>query len=91
MPQAGGAAPPRGRDHRRPRTGPGRVQTAWLVAGLASFALLVGGLAPAPRAMVVPTASGTDVLAGQQMLADRGADPKASDTQQLAVDQTAAK
>jgi beta-lactamase regulating signal transducer with metallopeptidase domain/HEAT repeat protein len=78
-------------DSRRRRTGPGRVQTAWVVAALAGFALLVGGLSPAPRATVVPTATGSDALPEQRAVAHDNVDRKASETQTLAFAETKAK
>ena len=75
-------------DSRRRRTGPGRLQVAWLVAGLAGFALLVGGLAPAPRAMVAPPEEKPNVSERMTLAID---DTKAADTRQLAADQKPAK
>jgi beta-lactamase regulating signal transducer with metallopeptidase domain/HEAT repeat protein len=74
-------------DSRRRRTGPGRVQSAWLVGALAGFALLVGGLSPAPRAMVAPPEARKDDPAGRMAMTSDEADRMASDTQQIAVDQ----
>src|SRR5262245_52436912 len=78
-------------DSRRRRTGPGRMQRAGLVSALAGFALLVGGLSPAPRAMVVPTATGADALPEQLALGNEIVDSKATETQRLAVEEPKAK